>query len=153
MKLHFTLALLLPALTGVAQAALANDGGTLAVTSGAVLYVVGTLQNNPTGTLANAGTVQLTGDLTNAGTLTSAGTLRFSGNADQTFTPGAASVAALALSNTGAVGANRLFIVSDLQVSSLLTLTQGLLRTQVAGGALRTLSLPAGGRVVGEGPG
>ncbi|MVN74761.1 hypothetical protein GO988_00310 [Hymenobacter sp. HMF4947] len=153
MKLRFTLALLLPALTGAAQTTLTNDGGTLTVQNGATLYVDGAVQNNATGTLTNAGTVQLIGDLTNTGTLVSGGTMLFSGATDQNFAPGTASVAALTVGNTGAVGANRLLLTQDLTVSSLLTLSQGLLRTQVAGGALRTLSLPAGGRVVGEGPG
>jgi len=152
MKSYLTLALLLPACTSLGQT-LTNDGGTLTVTSGATLYVSGTVQNNAAATLTNAGTVQLTGDLTNAGTLASSGTLLFSGSTDQTLAPGAATVTALTLANTGAVGANRLLLAQDLTVSSLLTLSQGLLRTQVAGGALRTLSLPDGGQVVGEGPG
>jgi hypothetical protein len=152
MKYIFTFALALPALAATAQT-LTNAGGTLTVTSGATLYVAGAVQNNATGTLTNAGTVQLTGDFTNAGTLASGGTLLFSGSQDQTFAPGTASVAALTVANTGAAGANRLFITNDLAISALLTLTQGLLRTQAAGGPLRTLSLPAGGRVVGEGPG
>ncbi|QKG55693.1 T9SS type A sorting domain-containing protein [Hymenobacter sp. BRD128] len=149
MKLPLTLVLALPALAATAQT-LTNDGATLTVTSGATLYVAGTVQNNATGTLSNAGTVQLTGDLTNAGTLASPGTLLFSGAQDQTFTSGAASVSSLTLANTGATGANRLLLSQDLAVSSLLTLTQGLVRTQVAGGTLRTLSLPDGASVVGE---
>jgi hypothetical protein len=152
MKQYLTLALLLLAATGLAQT-LTNDGSTLTVTSGTTLYVVGGVQNNASSTFTNAGTLQITGDLTNAGTLASTGTLLFSGNADQTFAPGAATLTNLTLSNTGAAGANRLFLTQDLTVGALLTLTQGLVRTQVAGGALRTLSLPDGGRVVGEGPG
>jgi hypothetical protein len=152
MKQYLTLALLLPAATGLAQT-LTNSGTTLTVTSGAVLYVGGTVQNNAGSTLTNAGTVQLTGDLTNAGTLASTGTLLFSGSTDQTFTPGTATLTNLTLSNTGTTGANRLFLAGDLTVGSLLTLTQGLVRTQASGGPLYTLSLPDGGRVVGEGPG
>jgi hypothetical protein len=154
MKKCLTLALLLPALTGLAQT-LTNDGSTLTVTSGATLYVVGGVQNNAGGTLSNAGTVQLTGDLTNAGTLASSGTVLFSGSTDQNLTPGTATVASLTLANTGATGANRLFLAGDLTVSSLLTLTKGLVRTQGlgAGAALYTLRLPSGGTVQGEGPG
>jgi hypothetical protein len=152
--LTLTLALLLPALTGLAQT-LTNDGATITVGTGATLYVVGGVQNNATGTLSNAGTVQLTGDLTNAGTLASSGTLLFSGATDQTLTPGTATVASLTLANTGAAGANRLFLAGDLTVGSLLTLTKGLVRTQGvgAGAPLYTLSLPSGGTVQGEGPG
>jgi len=137
----------------LAQTTLTNDGATLTVTSGATLYVAGTVQNNATGMLTNAGTLRLTGDLTNAGTLASGGTLLFSGSTDQTLTPGPATVANLTLANTGAVGNNRLLLAQDLTVSNLLTLTQGLVRTQLAGGPLRTLSLPSGGTVQGEGPG
>ncbi|MGI4832303.1 MAG: T9SS type A sorting domain-containing protein [Janthinobacterium lividum] len=152
MKQYLTLVLLLLAGTSLAQT-LTNDSGMLTVTSGATLYVAGTVQNNATGTLTNAGAVQLTGDLTNAGTLASSGTLLFSGASDQTLTPGTATVASLTLANTGAAGANRLLLAQDLTVSARLTLTQGLVRTQLAGGPLRTLSLPSGGTVQGEGPG
>ncbi|GAA4506812.1 hypothetical protein GCM10023172_36500 [Hymenobacter ginsengisoli] len=153
MKIFFTLALLLPSLAGLAQTALTNDGATLTVGTGAVLYVAGTVQNNASGTLTSAGTLQLTGDLNNAGPLNSSGTLLFSGATDQTFVPGAATVRNLTLGNTGAAGSNRLFIGGDLVVSTLLTLTQGLVRTQGVGAALYILSLPDGGRVVGEAPG
>jgi hypothetical protein len=155
-KLRQPLVLLLGLLAAPAAAqTLTNAGSTITVQAGAVLYVGGGVQNASSGTLTNAGTVQLTGDLTNAGTLASAGTLLFSGSTDQAFTPGAASVANLTLSNTGAAGSNRLFISNDLTVSNLLTLTQGLVRTQAlgAGSTLATLALPDGGRVVGEGPG
>jgi len=150
MKITSTLALLLPALTGLAQTTLTNDGATLTVTSGATLYVAGAVQNNATGTLSNAGTLRLTGDLTNTGTLASPGTLLFSGASDQNFAPGTATVANLTLNNTGATGANRLFLTQDLTVGTLLTLTQGLVRTQASDGTLRTLSLPDGASVVGE---
>jgi hypothetical protein len=159
MNLRFTHAvLLLSAFAARAQTTLTNAGATITVTSGATLYVAGSVQNTASSTLSNAGTVQLTGDLTNAGTLASTGTLLFSGAQDQTFTPGSPSAVALAnltLTNTGAAGANRLFLAGDLTVSSLLTLTKGVVRTQGvgAGAPLYTLSLPSGGTVQGEGPG
>jgi hypothetical protein len=132
-----------------AQALTATSGSTLTVTSGATLYVAGGVQNTSGSTLANAGTVQLTGDLTNAGTLTSPGLLFFSGAQDQTFTPGPATVASLTVGNTGPAGANRLLLPADLTITNLLTLSQGLVRTQ--GSA--TLLLPNGARVVGEATG
>jgi hypothetical protein len=157
MKVFFTLAAASLPLLGGAQA-LTNADATLTVTSGAVLYVAGGVQNTSGAILTNAGTLQVTGDLTNAGTLTSPGTLLFSGAQDQTFAPGPAATATvsnLTLSNTGAAGANRLFISNDLTVSNLLTLTGGLVRTQGlgAGAPLATLSLPDGARVVGEAAG
>ena len=150
MKKRLTLALLLPALTGLAQTGLTNDGATLTVTNGATLYVAGGVRNNAGGTLNNAGTVQLTGDLTNAGTLASAGTLLFSGTANQTLTPGtAATVATLVLNNTGAVGNRTLNLPADLTVGTALTLQSGLLRTAPTA----TLTLPDEATLSGEGPG
>ena len=134
---------------------LTNSGATITVTANALLYVDGALQNATGSSLTNAGTLRVDGNFTNAGAFTSTGTLLFGGNQDQACAPGAASLAALAVNNKGAVGANRLFISADLIVTSLLSLQQGLVRTQgsAGGSALATLSLPDGGMVVGEGPG
>ena len=150
MKIYFTLALLLPALTGLSQTTLTNDGSGITVEAGATLYVAGGVQNNAGSTLSNAGTVQLTGDLANAGTLASAGTLLFSGTANQAFAPGsAATVATLVLNNTGAVGSRTLALPADLTVGTALTLQSGLLRTA----ATATLTLPNGAILSGEAPG
>ena len=147
MKKRLTLALLLPALTGLAQATLTNDGSSITVQAGTTLYVVGGVQNNAGGTLSNAGIVELTGDLTNAGTLASAGTLRFSGTANQTLTPGtAATVATLVLNNTGSAGSRTLNLPADLTVGTALTLQSGLLRTAPSA----TLTLPDGATLSGE---
>ncbi len=154
--LHQSLALLLALLAApaAAQTLTATSGTALTVQSGAVLYVEGGLQTATGATLTNAGTVQLTGDFTNAGTLASAGTLLFGGSQDQTFAPGTASVAHLTVANTGTAGSNRLFVSADLTVNNVLTLSQGLLRTQgSAGGPVFTLALPVGGQVAGEAPG
>jgi hypothetical protein len=156
MRNLYVAALSFGTLTAAAQTtpALTNASATLLVQPGAVLYVAGALQNTG-GTLINGGTVQLTGDLTNTGTLTSAGTLLFSGATDQTFTPGAATVNSLTLSNSGSAGSNRLLLPADLTVGSTLTLTKGLVRTlgPGPGAVLATLRLPAGASVVGEAPG
>ncbi|TGE24308.1 T9SS type A sorting domain-containing protein [Hymenobacter aquaticus] len=149
MKLRFTLALLLPALPGLAQATLTNAGATLTVGAGTTFYVAGTVQNNAGSSLTNAGTLQLTGDLTNAGTLASGGTLLFAGTTNQTFTPGAATVATLVVNNTGASGQRTLTVPTDLTVGTALTLQSGLLRTDPAA----TLTLPDGATLSGEGPG
>ena len=149
MKLLLTLALLLPALAGLAQPTLTNDGATLTVEPGALLYVAGAVQNNAGSTLANAGTVQLTGDLTTVGTLASAGTLLFSGAANQVFMPGAATVATLVLNNTGPTGQRTMSLPTDLTVTTALTLQSGLLRTAPAA----TLTLPDGATLNGESPG
>lgn len=139
MKTRLTLALLLPALPGLAQA-LTNAGATLTVGSGATLYVAGSVQNNAGGSLTNAGTLQLTGDLINAGTLNSGGTLLFAGTTNQAFTPGAATVAALVVNNTGPSGQRTLTLPTDLTVGTALTLQSGLLRPDPTA----TLTLPDG---------
>jgi hypothetical protein len=141
-------------LRGAAQV-LTNGGATLTVQAGTTLTVAGSVQNLAGGTLTNGGTVQLSGNLTNAGTLASAGTLGFGGAIDQTFAPGAATVATLLVSNTGAAGSNRLFITNNLTIGTLLNLQSGLVRTQgpAAGSPLYTLRLPDGARVQGEAAG
>jgi hypothetical protein len=149
MKLQLIFLLALPALTASAQTILTNDGATLTVTSGTTLYVAGAVQNNAGGTLANAGTLQLTGDLTNVGTLTSSGTLLFAGTASQVFTPGAATVASLVLNNTGATGQRTLSLPADLTIGTALTLQSGLVRTAPTA----TLTLPDGATLAGEAPG
>lgn len=146
MKQILTLILTLPALAATAQS-LTNDGATITVQPGATIYVDGGVQNKAGSTLTNAGTVQLNGDLTNAGTLASSGLLLFTGSTNQTFTPGtAATVAAVTLNNTGAVGARTLNVPADLTITSALTLTSGLVRTAPAA----TITLLNGASVVGE---
>lgn len=152
--LLFGLALASWPLVGAGQT-LTNSGATLTVQAGTTLSATGSVQNLAGSTLINSGTVAATGDLTNAGTLASPGTLLFNGATDQTFTPGAASVATLTVNNTGLGGANRLFIPDNLIVTTLLSLQRGLVRTQgsAVGSPLYTLSLPDGATVQGEGPG
>lgn len=84
-----------------------------------MLAVSGSVQNLASSPFTNGGTVAVTGDLTNAGTLASAGTLLFNRATDQTFAPGAASVAALTVNTSGATGsANRLFIAANLAITT-----------------------------------
>ncbi|MBF9240008.1 T9SS type A sorting domain-containing protein [Hymenobacter sp. BT683] len=171
MKKRLTLALLLPALTGLAQATLTNDGATLTVSNGATLYVAGGVQNNTTGTLTTAGTVRVDGALTNAGTLdlstgelevrgdlTNTGTLTpgtgrvtFSGAADQRLTPGGATLYQV-LVNKPTAGANTLRLTGDLTISHLLRLTSGLVTT-ASGGSVHTLRLPHGATLANDGAG
>jgi hypothetical protein len=139
----------MPALAATAQT-LTNDGATITVQSGTTLYVSGGIQNKAGSTLANDGTVDLTGDFTNAASLSGAGKLRFSGTTDQTLTsPAGTSLANLEVANTGSAGSNRLLVPSNLTVSSQLTLTSGLVRTAPTA----TLLLPNGATLTGEAAG
>ncbi len=141
-------------LRGAAQV-LTNSGATVTVQAGTTLTVSGNVQNQAGSILTNGGTVQLGGDLRNAGTLASAGTLLFGGTADQTFTPGAATVATLLVNNTGAVGNNWLFITGNLSIGALLNMQSGFVWTQspAAGSPLCTLRLLDGASVQGEAAG
>jgi hypothetical protein len=146
--LLFGLALAGWPLRGAAQT-LTNSGTTLTVQAGTTLYVAGAVQNTAGSTLTNGGTVQLTGDFTNAGALVSAGGLVFSGSANQAFSPGAATVAALTQNNTGAAGQNTLSLPADLTVSGQLLLLSGPVRTAPTA----TLTLPDGATLAGEATG
>ncbi|MBO2009710.1 T9SS type A sorting domain-containing protein [Hymenobacter negativus] len=152
MKRLLTLALSLPALAATAQT-LTNDGAAITVQSGATLYVAGGIQNKTGSTIANDGTVELTGDFTNAAaasSLSGAGKLRFSGSTDQTLTsPTGTSLAGLEVANTGSTGSNRVLVPADLNVTNQLTLTTGMVRTTPAA----VITLPAGATLTGEATG
>ena len=142
------LAFALPMLPAAAQPTLTNSGASLTVQAGAVLYVAGSVQNN--GPLANAGTVQLTGDLTNTSSLGGTGLLRFSGSQDQTLaSPAGTTLSNLEVANSGSAGNNRLLVPNNLTLTSLLTLSSGLVRTA----ASATITLPAGATLSGEATG
>lgn len=135
--------------SGVAAQTLTNNGSTITVQSGALLYVSGGVLNQA-GTFANDGTVQLTGSFTSAASLSSTGLLRFSGSTDQTLNlPSGATLANVEVSNTGAAGANRLLLPNNLTATGQLTLSNGLVRTA----ATATLTLPNGAALTGEAPG
>ena len=149
MKQLLRIVLALAPLAGFAQG-LTNSGTTLTVGTGTTLYVVGGVLNQAGSTLANAGTTQLTGDLTNAGTLNSGGLLLFSGSTSQAFAPGTApTVANLTFDNAGASGQNTLRISADLTVGTALTLLSGLVRLAPSA----ALTLPDGAALIGEAPG
>ncbi|MDB5268609.1 MAG: hypothetical protein JWP58_1649 [Hymenobacter sp.] len=149
---HAALAVALT-LAGAATAraqSLTNTGTPLTVEAGALLAVPGALTSQAGATLTIGGTVQVGGDFTNAGTVVPAsGKLVFVGPADQTLTPGGATLANLEVRNTGPAGNNRVLLPADLTVTQLLSLTSGLLRTAPTA----TLRLPDGAMLTGEAPG
>ncbi|WP_460676122.1 T9SS type A sorting domain-containing protein [Hymenobacter coalescens] len=126
-----------------------NHGAHLTVQVGTTLSVPDSLLNRAGSQLANAGTLQLGRTLSNGGTLTSAGLVRFGGSGRQRLVPGGAALARLEVNNAGAVGQNVLVVTDHLTITQELRLTGGLVRTPAA----RTISLPDGASVVGEGAG
>ncbi len=146
-----TVALALAGATTAARAQdLTNTGTQLTVQPGALLAVPGALVNQAGATLTPGGTVQVGGNFTNAGTVAPAsGTVVFTGTADQTLTPGGATLANVEVRNTGPAGANRVLLPADLTISQQLTLTGGMLRTAPAA----TLRLASGAGLAGEASG
>lgn len=97
------------------QAQLVNNGGTIIVESGAVLFVESDIENNSSGTITNSGIIEVQGDLNNAlGTLTSGAgsTIEFSGTAAANFTPGTHTVSNVVMSKSSA----DVTLLGDLQV-------------------------------------
>jgi hypothetical protein len=147
----------LPALLALAPLAasaqtLTNNGATLTVQPGTLFAVNGDMLTQASGTLANAGTVQLTGDFTlaAAGTASGTGLLRFGGTADQSLNaPANTALAKLEMANTGPAGNNRLLVPANLTVTDALTLTNGMVRTP----ATATITLLDGAGLSGEATG
>ncbi len=156
-SIPFSVFRLLPALLALAPLAapaqtLTNNGATLTVAPGTTLFVNGGLLSQSAGVLANSGTVELTGDfaLSSGATATGAGLLRFSGTQDQSLNaPAGTALPNLEQNNAGPTGNNRLLVPGNLTVSTLLTLTSGLVRTLPTA----TISLPNGAALAGEAPG
>ena len=75
-----------------AQTLLFNDGATIKVQTGAVLYVEGNIENTASGTIDNDGTIELKGNFVNAGMWepSQPNTLKFSGDAHSDVTAGSA---------------------------------------------------------------
>ena len=70
-----------------AQTLVKNDGATITIEAGAVLFIEGGLENTNAGTIDNQGTIDLEGDFLNSATYTgTADTVRFSGAADADMT-------------------------------------------------------------------
>ena len=172
---HFSLFFAAGALLLAGSAAaqdLTNAGSTITVQSGALLYVGSGFTNGTGGTLQNPGTVRVDGLLRNSGTLDlSSGTLeargdvnntggtltpgtstvRFTGAADQVFTPAEAVLNQLVVTKATA-GANTLRLAGNLAVNGSVSLVNGLVTT-LHNGTPSTLRLPNGATLNGEASG
>ena len=122
-------------LTASAQL-LTNNGAALTLKTGLTLAVNGDVLNKPGGSFANAGEVQLTGNLTSTatvGSLSGPGEWRFVGGQDQTLqVPPNTSLGVVEQASTGPAGNNRLLVPQNLTVTGGLLLSGGLVRTAPA---------------------
>ncbi|MEO5906860.1 MAG: hypothetical protein ABIQ11_09045, partial [Saprospiraceae bacterium] len=92
MKLITLSALCILTSFATAQTLLYNNGATIKIQTGAVLYVEGGVENTALGTIDNDGTLEIKGDLTNLGIweATNPNTLKFSGAAHSNVNAGSA---------------------------------------------------------------
>lgn len=124
-----------------------NDGGTIALTDGAVLHVPGTVTNKAGATLdlGPGGQLQVGGNFVNAGTLVpGTGAVLLIGPAAQTLDLSGATLYDLAVNNPAAAPA--VTVLSNVTAAHQLTLAAGLVRTAPAA----TVTLPAGATLLGE---
>ncbi|WP_324671450.1 T9SS type A sorting domain-containing protein [Hymenobacter sp. GOD-10R] len=130
---------------------LTNSGTTITLDAGTTLQVQGALLNTATGTLTAPITsvVQITGNVINQGTLTLPGQLVLNGSTDQTLQGGSGTFGTIEVNNTGALGANRVLVPTDLTITTQLLLMRGLVRTTPTA-TVRLLDMA---RVIGEGAG
>ncbi|WP_310391212.1 T9SS type A sorting domain-containing protein [Hymenobacter sp.] len=131
----------------VAAQDVTNDGGTIALTNGAVLAVPGSLTNKAGSTLSlgPGGQLRVGGNFVNAGTLVpGTGAVLLVGPAAQTLDLGGATLYDLTVDNPAAPPA--VAVASNLTVTHQLTLAAGMVRTAPAA----TLTLPNGAALLGE---
>lgn len=168
---HLTSLGLLLAAGPVAAQALTNNGATLTVTPGATLYVGGDYQQTTGSTLKTDGTMQVTGNVqsatggtldlgtgeleakghvTNAGTTQTGttGTLRLTGTTNQNVDLAGGNVGNLIV-NKSTASNDTVRIVTDLNVTNQLQMTDGMVRTR----ANTSVILPNAATVTGEAAG
>lgn len=115
MNKHCLTLLLLVGSLGLSQAQLVNDGGTITVQSGAMIYVEGDVQNQNSATFSNSGTIEVTEDFTNSATFTSAADSKviFSGANPSNVDAGGATFAEVEINKDAGIDVN---LVSDMIV-------------------------------------
>lgn len=104
------------ALLSQAQTLLYNDGATVTIQPGAVLYVEGGVTNTATGTINNDGTLEVKGDFLNQGTWdsTDPNTIKFSGDANSSVTSGGATFRNVVIAKGSGFNVN---LMDDMSIS------------------------------------
>ena len=134
---------LLAAPPGVRAQALYNNGAALRIGAGATVYVQGDLLNASGSTLANAGTLRVTGNTTNNAAMSGGGgTLMLAGSSAQTL-GGTADFAATDVVLNNAAG---LTLATRLRVAGAMSFTNGIV---TAASASTPLTFGATGTVAG----
>lgn len=105
------------ALLSQAQTLLYNDGATVTIQPGAVLYVEGGVTNTATGTINNDGTLEVKGDFLNQGTWdsTDPNTIKFSGDANSSVTSGGATFRNVVIAKGSGFNVN---LMDDMSIST-----------------------------------
>ena len=132
---------------------LTNNGTVIAVQPGLTLAVNGGMNISAGSTFANAGVVQLTGNLNSFAAMsgiTGIGVWRFTGSQAQALNVASGTtLGTVEQANTGPAGNNRLNVGQNLIVSNQLLLTNGLVGTPPT----TTITLPIGATLSGEATG
>lgn len=126
------LVLLLPVTFSVviAQAQLVNNGATIKIQPGAVVFVAGDVQNNSGGTISNDGKLEVQGSFANAATYTTAtadDSLIMSGGGNVLLNTGGANLSFLHINKTA--GGNFVTLASNAVITGKLTYNSGTLST------------------------
>jgi hypothetical protein len=154
------LAFILPVLltSVVAQAQLVNDGATIKIQPGAVIFVAGNVENKNAGTISNDGKLEVQGNFLNTATYTTAtadDSLIMSGGGNVTLNAGAATLSFLHINKTA--NTNFVTLTNSLTVGNKLTYNSGTLSTDpianvytLNAGVGVTFEFTAGREIVGR---
>jgi hypothetical protein len=114
----------------IAQAQLVNNGATIKIQPGAVVFVAGDVQNNSGGTISNDGKLEVQGHFTNAAIYTTAtadDSLIMSGAGNVLLNTGGATLSFLHINKTA--NTNFVTLAADAVVGGKLTYNSGTLST------------------------
>jgi hypothetical protein len=111
------------------RAQIYNDGATITVTTGGLLFSQGDLQNVNGGTITNNGRIEVQANFTNSATYnttTADDSLIFTGGSTSVLSPGTASISNLTINKAAGIKVN---LGSNATVTNRLDYTQGILTT------------------------
>ena len=114
----------------VSKAQLVNDGATIKIQPGAVLFCAGNVENKNAGTISNDGKVEVQGNFLNSATYTSAtadDSLIMSGGGNVTLNAGTSSLSYLQINKTA--NSNFVTLTNSITVGTKLIYNSGTLST------------------------